>query len=71
MQGHEIAKKHFEAAMREAESAKADPDAVARYLLGMVVQQYLRARSIRDVQSELRFVADNCDPDTDYEFMRP
>jgi hypothetical protein len=36
-----------------------------------VVAKYLESRPLADVQSELRFVADNCDPDTDFAFMRP
>ncbi|MFZ5733663.1 MAG: hypothetical protein ACOY4O_13070 [Pseudomonadota bacterium] len=40
-------------------------------LLGLVVAKYLESRSVPDVQSELRFIADNCDPDTDHAFMRP
>ena len=71
MQANELARKHFGAAMQEARSLRLDPDAVARALLGLVVTQYLETRSVKDVQSELAFVADNCDPDTDYMFMRP
>jgi hypothetical protein len=71
MQANELAQKHFDAAMQAAKALGLDPDAVARALLGLVVTQYLQTRSVRDVQSELQFVAENCDPDTDYIFMRP
>ncbi|MGY4427036.1 hypothetical protein ACVWY2_009485 [Bradyrhizobium sp. JR6.1] len=54
-----------------AEAAGLDQDSLCRSLLGLVVSKYLEARSVSDVQSELRFVADNCDPDTDFAFMRP
>ena len=37
----------------------------------LLSQNISRAGSVSDVQSELRFVADNCDPDTDFMFMRP
>jgi len=47
-----------------------DTDALCRSLLP-IVSTYLETRSVADVQSELRFVADNCDPDTDFAFMRP
>jgi len=57
--------------MADAKSLSLDPDAVCRALLGLVVANYLERRSVRDVQAELRFVADNCDPDTDHIFMRP
>jgi hypothetical protein len=71
MSATEIAKNHFLAAVAEAESAGLDCDGVCRALLGLVVTKYLESRPVADVQSELRFVADNCDPDTDFAFMRP
>ncbi len=71
MQASDLARKHFDAAMHEAVAAHLDPDAVARVLLGFVVTQYLQTRDVKDVQSELQFVAENCDPDTDFIFMRP
>jgi len=39
--------------------------------LSLVVSKYLEKRSVEDVRSELNFVADNCDPETDFIFMRP
>lgn len=71
MSATEIAKLHFSAALAEAETAGLDHDSICRSLLGLVVSKYLENRSVADVQSELRFVADNCDPDTDFAFMRP
>ncbi|MGN6517746.1 MAG: hypothetical protein ACTHLR_18110 [Rhizomicrobium sp.] len=71
MQASDIARKHFDLAMADARETNIDPDAVARQLLSLVVHRYLETRPIEDVQSELRFVADNCDPDADYIFMRP
>lgn len=71
MSASDIAGCHFAAAIAEAERAGADTDGVCRALLGLVVSKYLERRSVSDVQSELRFVADNCDPDTDFNFMRP
>lgn len=71
MSASEIANRHFAAAMAEAAAAGQDADSVCRALLGLVVGKYLEARSVSDVQSELRFLADNCDPDTDFAFMRP
>jgi hypothetical protein len=66
-----IAQLHFSAALSEAEAAGFDSDSVCRALLNLAVAKYLEKRSVADVQSELRFVADNCDPDTDFAFMRP
>ena len=71
MSASEIAKVHLEGAMSAAEAAGADGDGVCRALLGLVVSKYLGRRSVSDVQSELRFIAENCDPDTDFMFMRP
>lgn len=71
MSASDIAHRHFAAAVAEAESGGENADALCRTLLGLVVSKYLQSRSVADVQSELRFVADNCDPDTDFAFMRP
>ena len=67
----EIARRHFAAALKEAEAAGLDPDGLCRSLLSLIVTEYLTRRDVADVQSELRFVADNCDPDADFMFMRP
>ena len=71
MSATEIAECHFSAAMAEAEDAGQGTDSICRALLGLVISKYLESRGLSDVQSELRFVADNCDPDTDFAFMRP
>ncbi|WFU20113.1 hypothetical protein [Bradyrhizobium sp. CB3481] len=71
MSATEIATRHFSTAIADAEGAGLGPDSVFRALLGLLVAKYLESRSVADVQSELRFVADNCDPDTDFMFMRP
>jgi hypothetical protein len=71
MSATEIAQRHFSAAVAEAGSTGQGADSVCRALLGLVVTKYLESRPVADVQSELRFVADNCDPDTDFMFMRP
>jgi len=66
-----IARRHFDAAVADADAAGIDLDALCRSLLGLVVAKCLEKRAVSDVQAELRFVADNCDPDTDHIFMRP
>jgi hypothetical protein len=71
MSASEIATRHFSAAVAEAEGAGLGTDSVCRALLSLLVAKYLESRSVADVKSELRFVADNCDPDTDFMFMRP
>jgi len=67
----EIASAHFAAAISEAEANGSDRDGLYRSLLGLIVAKYLESRTVADVQSELRFIAKNCDPDTDFMFMRP
>jgi hypothetical protein len=71
MSAAEIAKLHFLAAIADAEAAGLNHDSVCRSLLSFVVAKYLETRDVSDVQSELRFIADNCDPETDFMFMRP
>lgn len=71
MSAAEIATHHFTAALADAKAEGADSDVLCRSLLGLVVSSYLETRSLADVQSELRFIADNRDPDTDFPFMRP
>jgi hypothetical protein len=67
----EIARKHFNAALAEAAENGFGADVTARYFLNLVVTKYLETRTVDDVRSELAFVAENCDPETDYMFMRP
>lgn len=71
MTASDLARRHFAAALVEARTAGIDPDIVCRSMLGFIVAKYLETRRVSDVQSELHFVADNCDPDTDHIFMRP
>jgi len=71
MSATEIATLHFSAAIEQAEAAGLGHDSVCRSLLSLIVAKYLESRSVSDIQSELRFVADNCDPGADFMFMRP
>jgi hypothetical protein len=71
MSASEIARRHFDAAIKDADTTGQDRDGLCRALLSLIVSDYLTRRDVADVQSELRFVADNCDPDTDFMFMRP
>jgi hypothetical protein len=71
MSAYQIAKKHFDAAIAEAETEKAGVDAVARQMLALVIKTYLSTRPLKDVQAELISAAENADPDADYMFMRP
>ncbi len=56
----------------EAARAEAIPGDVAlRALLARLVEAWLAKRPWRDVASELAFVADSLDPETEFHFMRP
>ena len=66
-----LARKHLEALMAEAQTAKVPRDVVGRALLAQLIECWLEDRNWQDVASELRFTADSLDPDTDFEFMRP
>ena len=48
-----------------------DDDVTGRAVLGEVLRRWLDRRSWQDVAGELRFTADNLDPDAEHEFMRP
>lgn len=71
MSASSIAKKHLEEAIQEAVAAGYDGESTCRYMLNLVIEKYLETRTVKDVKSELLFVADNFDPDTDFMFMRP
>ncbi|HUO94342.1 MAG TPA: hypothetical protein VMU22_15560 [Rhizomicrobium sp.] len=66
-----IARAHFENALADAEKDDAGRDAVARAMLALVIAKFLEYRSVADVRAELLAAAENCDPDTDFPFMRP
>jgi hypothetical protein len=67
----DLARKHLEALMAEAQTAKVPKDVVGRALLAQLIESWLENRDWENVASELRFTADSLDPDTDFEFMRP
>ena len=71
MSASEIARRHFAAALTEANQAGYAGDAVARQMLALVVSTYLESRPVADVRAEILAAAENVDPDTDYVFMRP
>ena len=62
MSASSIARQHFEAALQQAAAEGQDPDAVARQTLHLVIRQYLKSRSIKDVRAELNSAAENADP---------
>ncbi len=68
---NEIVQRHVAAMMAEADEKNVPSDLIGRALLNEVLDIYRRSRGNDDISSELHFVADNLDPDTDFTFMRP
>ena len=66
-----LARRHFEALLEEGSASGMSPDVMGRALFHEIVQSWLEDRLWTDVADELRFAADNLDPDTDFEFIRP
>jgi hypothetical protein len=66
-----LVRKHVEALRREGRGAGIPCDVIGRALLAQTVELFREERDWDDIASELRFTADNLDPATDFEFMRP
>ena len=71
MSNVEIARRHFEAALAEAEVSKTGADSLGRHMIDAVIAHFLKTRPVDDVRRELQFMVDTLDPETDYVFMRP
>jgi len=67
----EIARKHFDAALHEAEACACGSATVGRHMIDTVIAHFLKSREVDDVRKELQFMIDTMDPDTDFIFMRP
>ncbi|MEZ4280955.1 MAG: hypothetical protein R3F21_15245 [Myxococcota bacterium] len=67
----ELASAALEQLLESARAEAIPSDVVGRALLARLVEEWLARRSWRDVASELAFVADSLDPETEFQFMRP
>jgi len=67
----ELAAAAFERLLETARAEAIPSDVVGRALLARLVEEWLAKRPWRDVASELAFVADSLDPETEFHFMRP
>ncbi|HEM47127.1 MAG TPA: hypothetical protein ENO23_08795 [Alphaproteobacteria bacterium] len=67
----EIVQRHVAKLREEAEAAKIPSDVLGRLLVQEAIEIWKARRDWPDIARELNFIADNLDPDTDYEFMRP
>lgn len=61
----------FETLVAEAREAEIPDDVIGRLVIDQVISLWRCSRSLQDITSELTFMADNVDPERDYEFMRP
>lgn len=66
-----IVRKHVSALLSETRASRVPDDVVGRLLLEGVIELWRGQRSCEDIASELQSTAENLDPDTDHEFMRP
>ena len=67
----ELVRQHVDALVEQATAAKVPHDVLGRLLVQEAISLWRRERDWRDIARELQFIAENLDPDTDYEFMRP
>ena len=67
----ELVRSHMRALIEAADAQNIPRDVLGRMLLSEVTGLWLDVRPWQDVGAELRFVADNLDPEADFEFSRP
>jgi hypothetical protein len=67
----DIARRHVESALAEGARHGRSADAMARAILGLVIEVFRRERSPDDVRSELEFAAEHAAEDEDFPFLRP
>ncbi len=67
----ELVRRHVAALLEEAGAAGIPADVVGRLLVSAAVEIWGRERDWQDIARELAYTAENLDPDTDHEFMRP
>ena len=67
----DLVRKLFDGLVREATDAGIPSDLVGRLTIAEVIALWKRERGVRDIGSELVFIAEHLDPDTPYEFIRP
>jgi len=71
MSAYKLAKVVMAHGIEQAAGEGYDEQAFARAMMTEVISVYRRARSMDDIASELKFLADNLDEDEEYAFMRP
>jgi hypothetical protein len=66
-----LVKRHIEALRADAAAQQVPADVIGRLLLQAAIDTWQGARGWQDIARELVSVAENLDPDSDHEFMRP
>lgn len=67
----ETVRRHFANLLEEARGLGTPDDVIGRLVLNEVIELWRQQRGIEDIAGQLKFIADNLDPDLEYEFMRP
>jgi len=67
----EVVRRHFASLVQEARGHGTPDDVIGRLVLNEVIELWKEQRGIEDIAGQLKFIADNLDPDLEYEFMRP
>jgi hypothetical protein len=68
---NELVDRHVAEMLAEADAQRVPTDVLGRALLARVIRIYGLTRRWDDIASELQFVAENLDPETEFAFIRP
>jgi len=71
MSDRQVIRRHLEALLAEAQTARIPTEVVGRMLLDEIIELWRATRSPDDIAAELQYMIENLDPDQDYPFIRP
>lgn len=66
-----LVREHVDAALKAADDNSIPHDSIARAMISLAIEIFLKERSPDDVKSELEYMISNVVSDEDQEFMRP
>ena len=66
-----LVREHVDAALKAADDNSIPHDSIARAMISLAIEIFLKERSPDDVKSELEYMIANVVSDEDQEFMRP
>lgn len=67
----DLVRNHVNAALKDADQNSVPHDTVARAMISLAIEIFLKDREPEDVKSELEYMISNVVSDEDQEFMRP